>query len=100
MLHKASALRGFHIHATDGEIGHVDDFLLDEQGCGVRYLEVDTSNWAGGKSVLIAASAVQRIDSEHRQIHVALSRAAVSAAPLAESADVDPNETRPVVWIM
>ncbi len=30
MLHKFSAVRGFHIHAIDGDIGHVDDLLLDE----------------------------------------------------------------------
>ena len=29
MLHKFSKVKGFHIHAVDGEIGHVDDFLLD-----------------------------------------------------------------------
>ena len=30
MLHKTSELRGYHIVASDGEIGHVDDFLIDE----------------------------------------------------------------------
>ena len=52
MLHKTSRLKGFHLHATDGEIGHVDDFLVDP-AWKVAYLVVDTSNWIGGKSVLV-----------------------------------------------
>src|SRR5437867_6756168 len=44
MLHKTTYMRGFHIEATDGGIGHVDDFLVDENWI-VRYLVVDTSNW-------------------------------------------------------
>src|SRR5512141_1565596 len=63
MLHKTSELRGYHIVATDGEIGHVDDFLIDEGGQTVRYLVVDTSNWIGGRSVLISVTAVEQIDS-------------------------------------
>ncbi|RPJ25787.1 MAG: PRC-barrel domain containing protein, partial [Planctomycetaceae bacterium] len=37
MLHKATKMLGYHLLAADGEIGHVDDFLLDE-GWSVRYL--------------------------------------------------------------
>ena len=53
MLHKSTKLRGLHVLATDGEVGHVDDVLVDERSWTVRYLVVDTSNWIGGKSVLI-----------------------------------------------
>jgi len=42
MLHKTSKMAGFHLHARDGEIGHVDDFLVDEKSWQVRYLVVDT----------------------------------------------------------
>ena len=58
MLHKTTYMRGFHIQATDGGIGHVDDFLVDERW-NVRYLVVDTSNWIGGKSVIIPSTAIQ-----------------------------------------
>ena len=57
MLHKTSRLKGFHIHATDGEIGHVDDFLVDSTW-KVAYLVVDTSNSIGGKSVLLSPTAI------------------------------------------
>ena len=100
MLHKASALIGYHIRATDGKIGHVDDVLLDEGGREVRFLQVDTSNWLGGKSVIISPSAVDRIDSSNQEIRLRITRAAVSGAPSVEVASVDLNETRPVVWII
>src|SRR5688572_29983193 len=43
-VRSADDLTGFHIEATDGEIGHVDDFLIDEDSWRIRYLVVDTSN--------------------------------------------------------
>ena len=100
MLHKASELFGYHIVATDGEIGHIDDFLIDEGGQTVRYLVVDTSNWIGGRSVLISATAVEQIDSPAKKIHVNLLRDTIKAGPSVETAQIDPAETLPALWIM
>ena len=100
MLHKTSELRGYHILATDGEIGHVDDFLLDDGGRVVQYLVVDTSNWIGGRSVLISTAAIERIDSPARKIRVTLTRDAIKRAPSVESAPIDPAESVPALWIM
>ena len=100
MLHKVKTLLGYHIKATDGEIGHVDDVLIGETGGDVRYFVVDTSNWIGGKSVLISTALVEKIDSPHSQIHVNLTRAAIKAGPAVTTADIDPSETLPAIWIM
>jgi sporulation protein YlmC with PRC-barrel domain len=100
VLHKTSELRGYHIVAIDGEIGHVDDFLLGESGAAVHYLVVDTSNWIGGRSVLIAAAAVARIDSPAKKIYVTLTRDAIKGGPSVDNADIDPAETQPALWIM
>ena len=100
MLHKTSELRGYHIVATDGEIGHLEDFLIDEVGRAVRYLVVDTSNWIGGRSVVISAAVIARIDSPMKKIHVNLTREAIKGGPSVDSADIDPAETLPAVWIM
>lgn len=100
MLHKTSELRGYHILATDGEIGHVDDVLIDEGGRTVRYLVVDTSNWIGGRCVLISAAALERIDSPAKKIHVNLTREAIQHGPSVQTADIDPAETLPALWIM
>ena len=100
MLHKTNELRGYHILATDGEIGHVNDFLIDDGGRTVQYLVVDTSNWIGGRSVLISATAVEQIDSPAKKIHVNLLRDAIKAGSSVETAQIDPAETLPALWIM
>jgi len=99
MLHKTSRLRGFHIHATDGEIGHVDDFLVDP-AWRVCYLVVDTSNWIGGKSVLIAPSAIDAVDAESQKIRVRLTRKEIEKSPSVDSADIELIETLPPVMIL
>ena len=94
MLHYITKLKGFHIMATDGDAGHVDDFLVDEQ-LNVRHLVIDTSNWIGGDSVLISPAAIQKIDSPNKQIQVTLSRDEIKASPSVDSADIELIETLP-----
>ena len=43
-LRSIAEVTGYHVHATDGNIGHVEDFLVESDNWGVRYLVVDTSN--------------------------------------------------------
>lgn len=99
-FHSATSVRGFHLHATDGSIGHVDDFLFDETQWSIRYLVVDTSNWVGGRSVLISTAVVTRIDPAQQQVHISLTREEVKAAPAVEQAEVPLAETRHTIWIM
>jgi hypothetical protein len=99
MVHRAERVRGFHIHASDGAIGHVDDFLFDE-AWAIRYLVVDTSNWLGGKIVLVSTDLVTRIDPVERQIHLSIARAGVQAGPSLDAADIPLAERLPTIWIM
>jgi len=92
MLHKTSYMLGFHIEATDGGIGHVDDFLVDENWM-IRYLVVDTSNWPGGKSVLISFADVDKIDSPQKRIFVKLTREEVANGKSIDTADIKLIET-------
>ena len=100
MLHKMSKMRGFHIHAIDGEIGHVDEFLLDAESWTIRYLVVDTSNWIGGRSVLISVALVSAVDSSSRKMRVQLTRAQLKDSPSIDEADIDLDETLPSIWIL
>jgi len=93
MFHKTKYVLGFHVEATDGGIGHVDDFLVD-QTWNVRYLVVDTSNWIGGDSVLVPSAAIERVvDPPNKKIYVKLTRAEVAACPLEDTADIPVIET-------
>ena len=92
MLHKTSYMRGFHVHAVDGSIGHVTEFLVDEAWT-IRYLVIDTSNWIGGKSVIVPSSAVEKVDSPNKKIQLRLTRDQVKGSPLVETADIELIET-------
>ena len=100
MLHKFSKVRGFHIHALDGEIGHVDDFLLDESSWALRYLVVDTANWIGGKQVLVSPQVVSGVDPERERIEIALTRDQVEHSKSIETADIALDEVLPTIWVM
>ena len=100
MVHRSEKLRGFHLHATDGVIGHVDEFLFDEETWTIRYLVVDTNNWIGGRTVLVSTDVVTRIAPVEREIHVSNSRAAVKGGPSIDSADIPLVERLPAIWIM
>jgi hypothetical protein len=96
MLHKTNYVRGFHIQASDGEVGHVDDFLFDPSWT-IAYLVVDTSNWIGGKWKLIPTAAIERVDSPEKKIHVKMSREDVRNGRSLDSADIELIETLPPV---
>jgi PRC-barrel domain len=100
MLHKMTKIRGLHLRADDGEIGHVDDFLFDETTWAIRYLVVDTSNWIGGRMVLVSPSVVTSVDWATGSIQVSLSRKAIERSPSLDTADIVPEENLPTIWIM
>ena len=99
MLHKTSRLKGFHLHASDGEIGHVDDFLVDPSW-KVAYVVVDTSNWVGGKSVLVSPAAITNVDVEKQEIRVRLTRKEIEKSPSIDTADIELIETLTPVLIL
>jgi hypothetical protein len=66
---------------TDGEVGHVDELLVDEETWAIRYLVVNTSNWWVGHKVLIAPQWIAGVHWSDRTVAVDLSREAVKTAP-------------------
>jgi hypothetical protein len=72
---------GYHIHATDGEIGHCEDFLAEEGSWAIRYMVVDTRNWWPGKKVVLLPCWITGIDWLGTRIAVSLTRAQVKSAP-------------------
>jgi hypothetical protein len=76
----------YHIHATDGDIGHVQSMLVDEETWAIRYLIADTSNWWLGHQVLIAPQWIQNVSWPDAKVAVDLTRQAVKNAPPYDSA--------------
>lgn len=94
-LHRLSRIRGFHMRATDGPLGHVDDFIVDEASWQVRYLVVDTSNLMGGKWVAISPASVTRIEWAEQRVYVSLTQDEIKSSPTLDEANVPSYELTP-----
>lgn len=76
-------VRGAAIQATDGEIGRLDDILLDDATWTIRYFVVDTGGWLSGRKVLIAPQAAieMRAGAGTGALAVNLTRSQVERSP-------------------
>jgi uncharacterized protein YrrD len=80
-LRSANEVQGYYIGAKDGEIGHVDDFIVEDTSWKIRYLVVDTQNWLPGKKVLISPKWVSSIDWNKQTVEVDMTRATIEKSP-------------------
>jgi uncharacterized protein YrrD len=69
------------IQATNGDIGHVDDFIIDDETWAIRYLVIDTQNWLPGKKVLISPKWIDRISWSEFTVFINLSRETIRQSP-------------------
>lgn len=81
MLRSMKDLEGYAIHATDGLIGHVEDFYFDDDAWVVRYLVVDTGPWLSSRKVLISPIAIGHPNWLERTLNVALTKKQVMKSP-------------------
>jgi hypothetical protein len=80
-LHSAGDVIGSYVQASDDDVGHVEDFLVDDRSWAIRYLVVDTRNWLPGRKVLIAPAWIRSVSWEESKVYVDLTRSEVEAAP-------------------
>ena len=80
-LRSTRQVTGYHIHATDGEIGHVEDFIVDDENWAVRFLVVDTRNWLPGKKVLLSPQWIKRVEWADSSVHFDLTLESVKNSP-------------------
>ncbi len=80
-LRSTEAVTGYTIGAVDGEIGHVDGFVVDDQAWAIRYIEVATRNWWPGKKVLVSPDWIERVSWPESTVYVGLSREAIKEGP-------------------
>jgi len=81
-LRSCNAVKGYHLIASDGEIGHIQGFLLDDLTWSIRYLIVNTSNWWVGHQVLVSPEWIEQVNWANSQVKVALDREAIQRAPV------------------
>ena len=85
-LRSVKEVTGYHIAATDGEIGHVEEFVVDDESWKIRYVVVDTRNWLPGRKVIVSPAWVDAVDWADEQLEVGLTREQVKESP-----PFDPN---------
>ncbi len=86
MLRSLRDLENYSVSATDGDVGQVVDFFLDDKRWVVRYLVVETGGVLGGRRVLISPIAFREADWSSQRFHLALTMDKVKHSP---SIDVD-----------
>jgi len=74
----ADDIVGFSIEATDGEIGRVAKATAET---GSAYLIVSTGPWILGRTVMLPAGVIERIDYKAEVVHVNRSKDNIKSAP-------------------
>ena len=69
-LRSSRQVTGYHIHATDGDIGHVNDFVIDDKNWQVKFIVADTHNWFSGKKVLIDVEKITEVEWNNSKVFV------------------------------
>ena len=107
-LRSAKEVSGYDIEGSDGGIGGVSDFIVDDNSWEIRYLVVDTSHWWFGKKVLVAPQWATRVSWSERKVYVDLSRQAIMKSPAWDATAAINREYeahiydyygRPVYWV-
>ncbi|MEP6863049.1 MAG: PRC-barrel domain-containing protein [Deltaproteobacteria bacterium] len=80
-LRSSREVTRYRLHASDGEIGHITDFLIDDVSWEVRYLAVATTGWWTGKQVLIPTSLIETVRWDERRVDVHVRRELVKDSP-------------------
>lgn len=84
-LRSAAEVIGYTVGATDGELGHIADFLIDDRDWSVQKLVVDTSKWWPGKRATLPADSIDTISWGDRTVFVTLTRDQIREQPEVEA---------------
>ena len=80
-LHSTKLLSGLHIRCSDGQLGHFEDFVIDDENWRVAALVVATRNWWPGKRVVVDPMLVKSINWEDREIRLTVPRKQIEHRP-------------------
>jgi uncharacterized protein YrrD len=80
-LRSSSEVSGYNVQAEDGEIGHVADFIINNETWRVRYLIIDTKSWWPGGEVLLPPQWAKRVSWNDHKVFVTLGRETIKQAP-------------------
>ncbi len=80
-LRSCKEVTNYHIQAEDGEVGHVEDFIVDDKAWTIRYLVVDTRNWLPGRKVLVSPTWIKDVYWTQSKVDVDLTQKQIENSP-------------------
>jgi hypothetical protein len=80
-LRSTNVVSGYHVQASDGMIGKIEDFIIDEEAWAIRYLIINTRNLWSGKVVLVSPRWIERVSWGELKVFVNLTREAIRQSP-------------------
>ena len=86
LLWSSSEITDYAVHSLDGDVGRIQDFLIDDAGWQFRYLVVLRS-WLAGTETLLAPRQVAGMSLEDMKVYIAVTRDALLNAPVWDGAE-------------
>ncbi len=80
-LRSVKEVDGYKIVARDGELGHVEDFVVDGDRWLLTHVIVDTRNWLPGRKVVLPVKTILAVDWAAREVEINLTRSEIEDAP-------------------
>jgi hypothetical protein len=80
-LRSTDDVAGHRVEATDGAIGKVVDFIIDDRTWAIRYLVIDTHDWWFGKQVLMSPQWIERVSWPDKTVSVTVTRETIQRSP-------------------
>jgi hypothetical protein len=80
-LRSTKEMTGYDISAADGLLGHIEDFIVNDETWRISYLAVDTRHWWTGKKVLLPPEWTNQLNWPGRTVTVNVTREQVRNAP-------------------
>ena len=89
-LRSTQTVSGYHIRTGEGEVGHITDFLVDDETWAISHLVVETGHWYSGKEIVIAVKEVERISYEESTVFVGATRKSIMETAKYHTPHFDP----------
>lgn len=80
-LRSTDTVTGYNIKASDGTIGDVEDFILNDSTWKIDFIKVDTGNWFPGKKVVLSPTLIKAIKWDTAEVAVNATIEQVKASP-------------------
>lgn len=97
-LRSTHAITGYHIETTDGMLGHLRDFIIDDGTWQIEFLVVEMHSWLMGKRVLVARMRIKEIQWNTSKVLVDVTSKAIENLPAFEESEFLHPETSDKVF--